>query len=248
MRYYVGQGPGRTPLEAGARRRNGGRSHAQGAIVRTGKSSRTGSGGALRKYHRMTEFRRAERRRQLQRKVIKILTVAGFTMLAAAKAYSFVSEGASRQDYIQVPPLTEVLESAEAPGSIDETAESAALVELPETEVAKAPLPESRADMEEMVNLGEFEMTGYCGCDICCGTKAVKLTKMETVPKPEYTVAADPEVIPLGSSIVINGVTYHVEDVGQAIKGKSIDIFFATHEEAIEFGRQKMTVYLKQSL
>ncbi len=34
---------------------------------------------------------------------------------------------------------------------------------------------------------------------------------METVPKPDYTVAADPEVIPLGSSIVIEGTVYHVE-------------------------------------
>lgn len=63
--------------------------------------------------------------------------------------------------------------------------------------------------------------------------------------KPDYTVAADPEVIPLGSSIVIEGTVYHVEDVGQAIKGKSVDIFFASHEEAKNFGRQKLSVYLK---
>lgn len=194
----------------------------------------------------MTEFRRAEKRRQIRRKMIRFLTVAGFTVIAAARAYSFVSEGASGRDYIHVPPLTDVLESAEAPGVLEETAESAVPVEMPgEGAVNKNAL---QTEISESTYLGEFEVTGYCGCDLCCGKKEIKLTKMETVPKPGYTVAADPEVITLGSSIVINGVTYQVEDVGQAIKGNSIDIFFATHEEAIEFGRQKMSVYLKQSL
>lgn len=207
----------------------------------------------------MTEFRRAEKRRQIRRKMIRFLTVAGFTVIVAARAYSFVSEGASGRDYVQVPPLTDVLESAEAPGVLEETAEnaegpgvldktaeSAVPVEMPgEGTVHK---DDRQAEISESIYLGEFEVTGYCGCDLCCGKKEIKLTKMETVPKPGYTVAADPEVITLGSSIVINGVTYQVEDVGQAIKGNSIDIFFATHEEAIEFGRQKMSVYLKQSL
>lgn len=207
----------------------------------------------------MTEFRRAEKRRQIRRKMIRFLTVAGFTVIVAARAYSFVSEGASGRDYVQVPPLTDVLESAEAPGVLEETAEnaegpgvldktaeSAVPVEMPgEGTVHK---DDRQAEISESIYLGEFEVTGYCGCDLCCGKKEIKLTKMETVPKPGYTVAADPEVIALGSSIVINGVTYQVEDVGQAIKGNSIDIFFAAHEEAIEFGRQKMSVYLKQSL
>ncbi|PXX49214.1 3D (Asp-Asp-Asp) domain-containing protein [Hungatella effluvii] len=191
--------------------------------------------------------------------MIRFLTVAGFTVIVAARAYSFVSEGASGRDYIDVPPLTDVLESAEAPGVLEETAgntvgpgvldktaESTVPVEMPgEGAVNKNAL---QTEISESTYLGEFEVTGYCGCDLCCGKKEIKLTKMETVPKPGHTVAADPEVITLGSSIVINGVTYQVEDVGQAIKGNSIDIFFATHEEAIEFGRQKMSVYLKQSL
>lgn len=223
------------------------------------RTDRSGRRAASPKCCRMTEFRRAEKRRQIRRKMIRFLTVAGFTVIVAARAYSFVSEGASGRDYVHVPPLTDVLESAEAPGVLEETAEnaegpgvldktaeSAVPVEMPgEGTVHK---DDRQAEISESIYLGEFEVTGYCGCDLCCGKKEIKLTKMETVPKPGYTVAADPEVIALGSSIVINGVTYQVEDVGQAIKGNSIDIFFAAHEEAIEFGRQKMSVYLKQSL
>ena len=40
-------------------------------------------------------------------------------------------------------------------------------------------------------------------------------------------------------------MTYRAEDIGQAIKDRSLDIFFSSHEEAIEFGRQKKDVYLK---
>lgn len=91
--------------------------------------------------------------------------------------------------------------------------------------------------------LGTFEITGYCSCDKCCGVKDVKLTKSETVPRSSYTVAVDPEVIPLGTRIMIDGVIYCAEDVGKAIRGQIVDIYFDSHEEALEFGRQKKKVY-----
>lgn len=91
--------------------------------------------------------------------------------------------------------------------------------------------------------LGVFEVTGYCSCDICCGTKPLKLTKTGTVPKALHTVAVDPEVIPMGSRIVIDDVVYTVEDTGKAIKGNIVDIYFDTHEEAVIFGRQQKEVY-----
>ncbi len=90
---------------------------------------------------------------------------------------------------------------------------------------------------------GVFEVTGYCSCEICCGIKDVSLTKTETIPRAGHTVAADPEVIPLGTKILIDGITYTVEDTGKAIKGNIIDIFFDTHQEAVDFGRQQKKVY-----
>ncbi|MBS6952967.1 MAG: hypothetical protein KH230_07010 [Enterocloster asparagiformis] len=94
--------------------------------------------------------------------------------------------------------------------------------------------------------LGEFQVTGYCGCPLCCGEKEEVLTKMETVPRAGHTVAADPSVIPLGTEIVIDGVVYLVEDTGKAVKGKTLDIFFDTHEEAVQYGRKDKYVYLKE--
>jgi 3D (Asp-Asp-Asp) domain-containing protein len=61
-------------------------------------------------------------------------------------------------------------------------------------------------------------------------------------------VAADPDVIPLGSRIRVDGLgrrlsrDYDVEDTGRLIKGREIDIFMADCEAAKEFGRQPARV------
>lgn len=94
--------------------------------------------------------------------------------------------------------------------------------------------------------LGEFQVTGYCSCSLCCGEKEEKLTKSETVPKAAHTIAADPSVILLGTRIVIDGVSYVVEDTGKAIKGNRLDIYFDTHEEAVRYGRKEKYVYLEE--
>ena len=93
--------------------------------------------------------------------------------------------------------------------------------------------------------LGEFQVTGYCSCTICCGEKEERLTKSETVPRASHTVAADPSVIPIGSRIVIDDVVYTVEDTGKAVEGMRLDIFFDSHEEAVRYGRKEKYVYLE---
>ncbi len=56
-------------------------------------------------------------------------------------------------------------------------------------------------------------------------------------------VAVDPSVIPLGTKLYIEGYGYAVaEDTGGAIKGNRIDLCFATYNEAVQFGRQTVTV------
>ena len=80
----------------------------------------------------------------------------------------------------------------------------------------------SDGPLEGMDCLGEFQVTGYCSCPLCCGEKEEMLTKTETVPKAAHTIAADPSVIPLGTRIVIDGVVYTVEDTGKAVKGNQL--------------------------
>lgn len=61
--------------------------------------------------------------------------------------------------------------------------------------------------------LGVFDITGYCGCEVCCGKKEKYLTKTETIPRAGYTVAADPFWKWVQSEI--GGIVYTVEDTGE---------------------------------
>lgn len=54
-------------------------------------------------------------------------------------------------------------------------------------------------------------------------------------------VAVDPKVIPIGSTLLIegyNGVTFVAEDIGGGIKGQSIDIWLPDAKEAKTYGTQ----------
>lgn len=134
--------------------------------------------------------------------------------------------------------------------------------ELPEelepawrTEVV-APLPDeayTEAEDEPMVevepkttSLGEFKLTAYCTCSKCCGKWADGITATGTEATPGRTIAVDPKVIELGSTVIINGTEYIAEDIGGAIKGNRIDVLFPTHQEALEFGIQYAEVTIKK--
>ena len=68
-------------------------------------------------------------------------------------------------------------------------------------------------------------------------------TATGTIATPGRTVAVDPDIIPYGTTIEIEGVGVRIaEDCGGAIKGNRIDLLFDTHEEALEWGMQTRQV------
>ena len=99
--------------------------------------------------------------------------------------------------------------------------------------------------MSKRIPLGEFKITAYCPCPVCCGEWSDGLTYTETVATENRTIAVDPEVIPLGSTVEINGLKYIAEDIGGAIKDNRIDVFFSDHDDALEFGVQYHEIYIK---
>jgi 3D (Asp-Asp-Asp) domain-containing protein len=58
-------------------------------------------------------------------------------------------------------------------------------------------------------------------------------------------VAVDPRVIPLGTRLYVDGYGYATAmDVGGKIKGKRIDVFMETKEEALQWGRRQVQVFV----
>lgn len=87
-----------------------------------------------------------------------------------------------------------------------------------------------------------FRITAYCNCSECCGKWADGKTASMTTACEGRTVAVDPNVIPLGSKVVIDGHTYIAEDTGSAIKGNRIDLYISDHSRASDYGVKYKTV------
>lgn len=99
--------------------------------------------------------------------------------------------------------------------------------------------------------LGEFKLTAYCPCMKCC-SKTDGITATGTLAEEGRTIAVDPAIIPYGSTVTIyfadgTSHTYTAEDCGGAIKENRIDVFFADHQAAREFGVQTAYVYMEVS-
>lgn len=58
-------------------------------------------------------------------------------------------------------------------------------------------------------------------------------------------IAVDPNVIPMGTEVFIEGYGFAIaDDIGGAIKGNKIDVAVDSKEEAMQYGRQKTTLYI----
>lgn len=90
--------------------------------------------------------------------------------------------------------------------------------------------------------MGDYVISAYCNCSICCGQWAGGPTSSGTMPVAGITVASN--TIPEGSYIMFNNHVYHVEDTGNpSVLGSRIDLYMNSHEEALNWGLQTFPVY-----
>jgi 3D (Asp-Asp-Asp) domain-containing protein len=86
--------------------------------------------------------------------------------------------------------------------------------------------------------------TAYEPSEVSCGDSADGLTAIGLKAGPGI-VAVDPRVIPLRSKVYVEGYGYAIAgDVGGAIKGNRIDVCFYTVREALNYGRQRVRIYI----
>ena len=105
----------------------------------------------------------------------------------------------------------------------DEPETSPVRVEAPE------PITETTAPEPELIELGEFKTTAYCTCVKCCGIWSAEHPSRVGTDYVQRTKSHE----------------YIAEDTGSAVKGNVIDIYFDSHELAVEYGVQMKTIYIK---
>lgn len=123
-----------------------------------------------------------------------------------------------------------------------------------ETEPVTEPVTEPETETESAwIYMGNFKLTAYCSCQICCGEyalnrpvdengKTIVYTASGARAEAGVTIAVDPRVIPYGTNVRINGNVYTAQDTGGGIKGNRIDVYFDDHQEALQFGLQSADV------
>ena len=133
-------------------------------------------------------------------------------------------------------------EATETPEAAPEVAPVARVIP------ATAPAEPEPADEPDRVRIIEnCVVTHYDCCVACCG-KADGITASGVRAVPGVTVAVDPSVIPLGSTLLVDygdGILlrYRADDTGGAVKGNHIDLCVADHETALRLGVRTATVY-----
>jgi len=114
-------------------------------------------------------------------------------------------------------------------------------------EEVKAPVQPEPKQAQSNVPQGRtmtVEATAY-GAN-CAGCSGITATGLNVKANPDARIiAVDPNVIPLGSKVYIEGYgTYTAADTGGSIKGNRIDVFMGSEANATSFGRQhlKLTI------
>lgn len=115
-------------------------------------------------------------------------------------------------------------------------------------------MPCCEAEPVVLKSLGTFRLTAYCSCHKCCGRWAegrpidengneIVLGAAGFVLSEGYSIAVDPAVIHYGTKVVFNGHEYMAMDCGSGIDGNCIDVYFADHQSALNFGMQYAEVF-----
>lgn len=105
---------------------------------------------------------------------------------------------------------------------------------LSETVDELSKIIDSNNNISKISYLGKFTLSFYSK------EQFPGKTAIGTYGQAGITIAADPNIIPLGTQVYIEGYGFrYVQDTGGAIKGNKIDVFVETTEEAIQLGRKE---------
>ncbi len=96
----------------------------------------------------------------------------------------------------------------------------------------------------------QMRVTAYCPCSKCCGSYSDGVTASgHKISQGDRFVAAD-KTYAFGTEMIIpgykNSETVEVLARGGAIRGNRLDVFFNTHQEALEWGVKYLDVKIRE--
>jgi 3D (Asp-Asp-Asp) domain-containing protein len=107
----------------------------------------------------------------------------------------------------------------------------------------------AKAEPKEGWQYVQMRVTGYCTCSQCCGSFSDGITANNHHIQPGDAFVAADKSYRFGTEMVIPGYnasqSVQVKDRGGAIKGNRLDLFFHTHQQALQWGVQYLDVLIK---
>ena len=192
----------------------------------------------------MKKLTREERRRRSQRRLMYITYLLFLLLLLAWLGSYLVMTAEAEQPAIYKATLAR--DDGRLPGD-DTPATTRCYMTDEEVEAAENELIE-QALLSRSHKIEDVTITFYC-CEArphICGT-GTGITASGRRVTPYVSCAVDPDVIPLGSTIMIeyNGemVYLRADDTGPAVKGNHIDIAVPTHDFALSLGVQTADIW-----
>lgn len=96
----------------------------------------------------------------------------------------------------------------------------------------------------------QMRVTAYCSCPKCCGKYSEGKTACGHKIRPGDAFVAADRKYPFGTEMVIagyqNGQPVKVLDRGGVIRGNRLDVYFQSHEEALEWGVKYLDVKVRR--
>ncbi|MGO4988268.1 3D domain-containing protein [Gallicola sp. Sow4_E12] len=139
---------------------------------------------------------------------------------------------------VQETPVKEEAPVQEAPVKEETPVQEAPVKEeapVQETPVVEEPVQEKPAQEN---NSGSYTTQMQATAYTATGNR----TATGTVPK-KGTIAVDPDVIPLGTELYVEGYGNGIaEDTGSAVKGNIIDLYMDSEQQARDWGRRNVNV------
>lgn len=174
-------------------------------------------------------MKKAERKKQLRERIAAVTVIVGMNLVwILLFASEYYANYIANDDYIEYWPTMQIHEKT--------------VVVVPESEY------------DILIPMGEFKVTAYCSCKECCKEWADKrpvddfgnilvIGAAGTLLEEGKSIAVDPDVIPYGSKVIIEGCGEYIA-ADRGVTGKEIDIYMLEHERADEHGVKYAEVYI----